>query len=194
MPPEANGTAHAPANYLEGNPSHPDSILGGRLDCDPGGGLRFSSSRGELLLGLDSLLGISISGRTPARDDGNEIRGTMRVASLSRGEPAEWVFAVDRSAAASLQRQLNHELAARGRPALPHVEELVGFPSNGAARLPEEVADPAPIDRVAAELGHRLDGADRKPSSRRRVVFWIAIAAVAVMLEILVPLILLRGG
>lgn len=193
MSPGANGAVAAPANYLEGDPTHPDSILGGRLDCEPGG-LRFYSSSGdELLLGLDSLLGISISGRTPAREEGNDIRGTMRVASLSRGEPEEWVFAVDRTAAADLQEQLNHELAARGKPALPHIEELVGFRSAGASRPPDEVLRPTPIDRVAAELGHRLDGADPPPTNRRRVLFWVAIATIALALEILVPLILLRG-
>ena len=193
MAPGANGTATAPANYLEGDPSNPDAIMDGRLDCDPGG-LRFSGSDGELLLDLDSLLGISISGRTVAGARGrNGIRGTMRVAGWSHGEPAEWVFAVDRSAAADLQHQLNQELAARGRPALPHVEELVGFPSASVSRPPEEVVSPTPFDRVAAELGHRLDAADRQPSSRRRVVFWVAVATIAIALEILVPLIVLRG-
>jgi hypothetical protein len=188
----AIGTAHARANYLEGDPAQPESILGGRLDCEPGG-LRFSSTERELLLGLDDLLGISITGRSPAKEGGrNEFRGTMRVAGLEGGEPAEWVFAVDRSDAAEIQRRLNSELAARGRPALPHIEELIGFPINGGSPPPREVLDPTPLDLVAAELGHRLDGVDRAPSNRRRWAFWIALAAIALALEIAIPLILLR--
>jgi hypothetical protein len=193
MATRTNGTAHAPANYLEGDPDEPESIMDGRLDCEPGG-LRFSSADGgELLLGIDSLLGISISGRAavPGR---NAIRGTMRVAGLSHGEPAEWVFAVDRSAAARLQDQLNRELAARGKRALPHIEELVGFRSPRVTRLPAEAAGPPPPVRAAVELGHRLDGADRGARRKRRVLPWVALATVIIALEVLVPLIILRGG
>jgi len=181
------GTVHARANYLEGDPDRPEVILGGRLDCEPGG-VRFSSAERELLFGVDELLGISISGRTAAKEDGNKIHGTMRIASLEEGEPAEWVFAVDRSDAAEIQRQLNHELAARGLPPLPHIEELAGFDR----KPPPEVINPTPLDLVAAELGHRLDGAARAPSNRRRWIFWISIAAVALALEIAIPLILVR--
>lgn len=185
------GTDHARANYLEGDPEQPTSIVGGRLDCEPGG-LRFSSTERELLFGLDDLRGISITGRTPARDDGNQIRGTMRVAGLEEGEPAEWVFAVDRADAAEIQHRLNRELAVRGRPALPHIEELIGFPISGGSPPPREVLDPTPLDLVAADLGHRLDGVDRAPSNRRRWAFWIALASIALALEIAIPLILLR--
>ena len=188
--PAAIGTDHARANYLDGDPDQPRSILGGRLDCEPGG-LRFSSTERELLFGLDDLLGISITGRTPAREDGNDIHGTMRVACLEQGEPAERVFAVDRSDAAEIQRRLNQELAARGRPALPHIEELAGFPVERRS-VPREVLNPTPLDLVAAELGHRLDGVARAPSNRRRWIFWIAVATVALALEIAIPLILVR--
>jgi len=184
------GTDHPRANYLEGDPEQPSSIVGGRLDCEPGG-LRFSSTERELLFGFDELLGISITGRTAAREDGNEIRGTMRLAGLEQGEPAEWVFAVDRSDAAEIQRRVNQELAARGRPALPHIEELIGFPVN-ASPPPREVLDPTPLDLVAAELGHRLDGVARAPSNRRRWALWIALAAIALALEIAIPLLLMR--
>lgn len=185
------GTDHARANYLEGDPERPNAVVGGRLDCEPGG-LRFSSAERELLFGLDELLGISITGRTAAREEGNEIRGTMRVAGLEQGEPAEWVFAVDRSDAAEIQRRLNQALAARGRPALPHIEELIGFPISGGSPPPRELLDPMPFGLVAADLGHRLDGVARPPSNRRRWVLWISLAVLALALEIAIPLILLR--
>jgi hypothetical protein len=185
-------SVRAPADYVQGDPREPEPMMGGRLECDPEG-LRFSSPDGELLLGIDDLLGISISGRA-AEPHPDAIQGTMRIAGLTHGDPAEWVFAVERSDAVQLQDQLNRELAVRGRPPLPHIEELVGFPSPRVTRLPAEAAGPPALGRAAAELGHALDAADRGARRKHRVLPWVALAVVVLALEILVPLIILRGG
>jgi hypothetical protein len=184
-------SVRAPADYVQGDPGEPETLRDGQLECDPEG-LRFTSAGGELLLGIDELHGISISGR-PAAPGPDAIQGTMRVAGLHHGDPVEWVFAVDRDHAARIQSQLNRELAVRGRPPLPHIEELVGFPSPRVTRLPAEAAGPAPHDRAAAELGHALDAADRGNRRKRRVWPWVVLGTLLVALEILVPLIILRG-
>jgi hypothetical protein len=192
-----NGNGVAVADYLGGDPAEPESITGGRLDLD-GARLRFTGPGGRgLELGPDTMLGISISGRSADRGRGRKgIHGTMRVAGVSHGEPAEWVFAIDRSAAARLQAQLNQELANRGMDALPHVEELVGFPLHNGAATARVASGPPAMDLVAAELGHRLAAADRKPpkSRRRKWLPWVALGLVLVLAEVAVPLLLMHGG
>ncbi|MGH2956819.1 MAG: hypothetical protein ACRDL6_07495 [Solirubrobacterales bacterium] len=199
MPPASNGNGGTPANYLGGDPGHPGAISGGQLAVDEAG-LRFVGPGGrELRVPTDSLLGMSISGRAPDGSGRKGIHGTMRVA-VSQGQPAELVFAVDRSAAARLQAQLNRELAARGRPALPHIEELMEFPAAArpapvgpAARaVPARVIHANP-SLAAAELGHRLDGVERS-RRKRRVLPWVLLGAVVVIAEVAVPIILTRGG
>jgi hypothetical protein len=125
----------------------------------------------------------------------------MRVAGLRGAEPTEWLFAIDRSAATALRGRVDRELASRGRSPLPFVEELDGFPlhpgpANGAP-LPD---GPRSLELSIAELGHRLDGADgHKPSRRRRILPWVLLGTVLlgtllVAAEVIVPLVLLRGG
>jgi hypothetical protein len=191
MATDAITTIRAPADYVQGDPSHTEPILDGRLECEREG-LRFSGEGGELMLGIEDLLGISISGRAAAPGR-HALQGTMRVAGLVNGEPAEWVFAVDRDDAIRMQDELNWELAVRGRPPLPHIEELVGFPSPRVTRLPADAAGPPPLDRAAAELGHALAAVDRGRRRKRRIWPWVALGTVVVALEILVPLIILRG-
>lgn len=198
MATKAQAAGAAKANYLWGDPVSRDPIKGGRLEFDAAG-LRFKGPGGdEIRLPLGSLLAISISGRTAEKANGRRaIHGTMRVAGVSHGEPTEWVFAVDRSAGAALKGQVDGERATRGEPPLPHVEELVGFPQHQppSLNLPERVDTPAPMDRVAAELGHRLDAADGgRPKRRRRLLPWVILGGVLVAAEVIVPLVLLRGG
>jgi hypothetical protein len=198
---DSNGYGAAPANYLGGDPRLPAAIPGGQLAVDAGG-LRFIGPEGrELRVPTDSLLGMSISGRAADGARGRRgIHGTMRVA-VSQGQPTELVFAVDRSAAARLQAQLNQELATRGRPELPHIEELMEFPAaerpaplGPAARAVPARAIHANPSLAAAELGHRLDGAEENGGRKRRVLPWVVLGAVLVVAEVAVPIILTRGG
>lgn len=199
---DSDGYGAAPASYLGGDPRLPAAIPGGRLAVDAGG-LRFIGPEGrELRIPTDSVLGMSISGRAVERSRRRKgIQGTMRVAGISGGEPAELVFAVDRSAAARLQAELNEELAARGRPSLPHIEELVEFPSGRrpalgtaqAAALPPQATGSNP-SLAAAELGHRLDGAQPPAKRKRRVLPWVLLGGLFVAAEIAIPIILTRGG
>jgi hypothetical protein len=199
---DSDGYGAAPANYLGGDPRLPAAVQGGQLAVDEGG-LRFVGPEGrELRVPTDSVLGMSISGRAAERTRGRKgIQGTMRVAGISAGEPAELVFAVDRAAAARLQAQLNDELAARGRPSLPHIEELVEFPAGRnpalgtaqTAALPPQASGSHP-SLAAAELGHRLDGAQGPPKRKRRVLPWVVLGALFLAAEIAIPIILTQGG
>ena len=192
----ATRTKAARADYLGGDPAEERSIDGGRLDFDSTG-LRFSGPAGaELRLPVDGLLGITISGRAAERRRRRAIRGTMRVAGLRGAEPTEWLFAIDRSAATALRGRVDRELASRGRSPLPFVEELDGFPlhrgpANGA---PYPEGHPS-LELSIAELGNRLDGAGGgKPSRRRRILPWVLLGIALVAAEVIVPLVLLRGG
>ena len=198
---DSNGYGAAPASYLGGDPRLPAEISGGQLTVD-GGGLRFIGPEGrELRVPPDCLLGMSISGRAAEGARGRKgIHGTMRVAVL-HGQPTELVFAVDRSAAAKLKAQLDQELAARGRPALPHIEELMEFPAAERPAPLGTVARAVPAREIhanpslaAAELGHRLDGAHGHGKRKRRLLPWVVLGAVLVIAEVAVPLILTRGG
>jgi hypothetical protein len=198
---DSNGYDGAPASYLGGDPHLPPEIPAGELAVESGGLRFFGEDGSELRIPPDSLLGMSISGRAADGSRGKRgIHGTMRVAVL-HGQPTELVFAVDRAAAARLQAQLNQELAARGRPALPHIEELMEFPAverpaplGPAARAVPAREIHANPSLAAAELGHRLDGAEGHGRRRRRVLPWIVLGAVLVIAEVAVPIILTRGG
>lgn len=187
-----NAKTAARADYLGGDPVEVGAVSGGQLNVDPAG-LRFSAPEGpELRLPLEALLGISISGRAAERSR-RALHGTMRVAGMRGEVPAEWRFAIDRSAAAALARQVNRELASRGERPLPHVEEVDGFPLNGngnGVRAAPEVSRPPSLQ--LAELGHRLNSLDARRRSRRRpVVPWVILGSALVAVEVVVPLILL---
>jgi hypothetical protein len=201
----------ARADYLGGAPEVGPAISGGRLDFDASG-LRFSGPAGdELHVPVDGILGISISGRAAERRRRRALRGTMRVAGMRGAEPAEWLFAIDRSAAATLRRRVDRELSLRGR-SLPFVEELDGFPLTQAPRpgaepaitarrhrrrAPEPEPDSSPsLELSIAELGHRLDGvaARRQSRGRRRLLPWAVLGGVLILVEVVVPLLLIKGG
>jgi len=190
-------TAAGRADYLGGDPIESSAIEGGRLDVHRSG-LRFSGPAGaELRLPLDDLLGISLSGRAVESRHRRAIHGTMRIAGLRGTEPTEWLFAIDRSAASALRRRVDRELASRGRSPLPFVEELDGFPLHRRSARPTEGPAGAPhLQLKVAELGHMLASADaRKHSpSRRRILPWVLLGAALIAAEVIVPLILLRGG
>jgi hypothetical protein len=207
----------ARADYLGGDPGESRLISGGRLGLDPSG-LHFIGPAGaDLRQPLDGLLGISISGRTAESRHGRGPRGTMRVAVLRGAQHAEWRFAIDRSAATALRRLVNRELSSRGRSPLPFVEELDGFPLNGSHPEPEAPYSPPPrspslrhspsprtpspghspsLQVSMAQLGHRLNTLDaqRQARRRRRVLPWALLGAALIAAEVIVPLILLRGG
>src|SRR5262245_16674435 len=118
----SNGRA-APAIFMTQGGDGPRAGVGGRLGFDDAA-LRFTGSGADLLLDVDSMLGMSISGRPVSGNGRGSIRGTMRVAAVADQAPAEWVFAIDRSAAARLRTEVNRELLSRGKPELPYIEEL----------------------------------------------------------------------
>ncbi len=75
----------------------------------------------------------------------------MRVAAVADQSPAEWLFAIDRSAAARLRSEVNRELLSRGKPELPYIEEL-------------ESALAPPAALPAVDPGSRLVGSGRRGS------------------------------
>jgi hypothetical protein len=179
----SNGRA-APAIFLTPGEGGERPGVGGRLGFDDAA-LRFTGNGTRLRLDVDRLLGMSISGRPAGRNGrGRTIRGTMRVAAVSDQAPAEWIFAIDRSAAARLRTEVNRELLSRGRPELPYIEELESALSPPPA-LP--AVDPT------AQLAAAKD--DRPAKSRRRKALpWVLLGAVLLIAEVVVPLLLIKGG
>jgi hypothetical protein len=93
----------APAVFVTPGADGARSGVNGRLGFDDAA-LRFTGSGADLLLDVDSMLGMSISGRAVS-SGGHGPRGTMRVAAVAGQSPAEWVFGIDRTAAVRLRTE-----------------------------------------------------------------------------------------
>ena len=115
---------------------------------------------------------------------GRPIRGSMRVAAVGEQSPAEWIFAIDRSAAARLRSEVNRELASRGRPELPYIEEL-----ESALAPPPALPAVDPGARPGAAKAERPE-----KSRRRKALPWVLLGAALVIAEVVVPLLILKGG
>ena len=172
----------APAIFVtrDGGGSRPG--LGGRLGFDDAA-LRFRGSGAEVQLEVDSMLGISISGRPAVGDRGGRgVRGTMRVAAVGGQSPAEWIFAIDRGAAVRLRSAVNSELHSRGKPALPYIEEL------------ESALAAPPALPVMGSAGSAPKTARPAKSTRRKALPWILMGAALLIAEVVIPLLILKGG
>jgi hypothetical protein len=180
----SNGRA-APAIFVTRGGDGARPGVGGRLGFDDAT-LRFTGSGADLELDVDSMLGISISGRSVAGDRdrrGRGVRGTMRVAAVGGQSAAEWIFAIDRGAAVRLRSEVNRELVSRGKAELPYIEEL------------ESALAPPPALPVVDSAGTAGAKPDRPAKSgRRKALPWILLGAALVIAEVVVPLLILKGG
>jgi hypothetical protein len=120
----------AKAVYLRGDPEEPGPILRGRLSLERDG-LHFTDPGGaNMLIALEELKAVTVTGRRPEGVPGRTPHGTLRLASQQNGSVAVWEFAVDRPVAAQLRDRIDRLLARMRRPRLPYVEQLLGEPAS----------------------------------------------------------------
>lgn len=170
----------AKAVYLCGDPEEPGPIPRGRLSLERDG-LHFTDPGGaDMLIALEELKAVTVTGRRPEGVPGRTPRGTLRLASQHNGSVAVWEFAVDRPVAAQLRDRIDRLLARMRRPRLPYVEQLLGEPASETGSF------------AAIEPRPRTP---RPPQSsrvvrRRRWILAGGAISVFVAAEVVIPLIL----
>jgi hypothetical protein len=192
----------AKAVYLRGDPEEPGPIPRGRLRLERDG-LHFTDPGGaNMLIALEELRAVTVTGRRPEGIPGRTPHGTLRLASQHNGSVAVWEFAVDRPAAAELRDRIGHLLASMRRPALPFVEQLLGIDEGEAPS--GDVNGHPPNGNGAARAGtssfHQVEpepNGDRStPRSaivkRRRWLLIGGVIGVFAAAEVILPLVLAR--
>jgi len=199
----------ARADYLRGDPAEPGPVTGGRLALEPTC-LRFTGPDGaELAIELEELEGVTVSGsRGGRRRAPRTPRGTMFVAGVHSMRPTVWEFAIDRSAGVAIRDRMNGLLARSGREPLPFVEALDDFPPlpvviegdplEAGDIYEEEAYDEEPDEQELYEESQdedlNVDALEPAPGNRkRRVRITIAVVLVVLLLEVLIPLLIIRG-
>ena len=186
----AGGTSKSPpgvrADYLRGDPDEQGPLTRGRLELEDRG-LHFTvPGVPELLIELEQLEALTVSGRSPYEHPRRHARGTMLLAARRDESVEVWEFAVTRKNGATLRDRIHRELHARGlrRPPLPFVEQLVG-----------PVEPPAEPSRAPTGDGGGSTGERRslwRTLARPRVILLTLLIWAVVAAEGLIALSLIR--
>ncbi len=154
------------ADYIHGDPAEPGPIRDGTLSIKASGLVFSSPGEAELIIGIEDLEGITVSG-SRVRGGGSDRRGTTRVAAYRDEQPAVLEFAVDRAKGVQLREHLNRERAGIGQPPLPFVEALYEFEITTAPPPAREHED---RPRKQSRRGQAPRSREREQASRELVV------------------------